>query len=108
METNQNNYQEQEFIQLTRLKVKKLKSFYIHLLIYLVGISVYILKEYFGVPLNFSPLNYINCFVMTIWSIVFFITAIDIVITFHFFGKNWEDRKIKSIMEKKTEKQIWK
>ncbi|TRX36870.1 2TM domain-containing protein [Flavobacterium sp. ZT3R18] len=108
MEIHRKEYQENELVEIARRKVKKLKGFYIHAFIYLIGVMVFILKEYLGVPFNFFALKHINFFVLAIWSTVFFISAIDILITYQFFGENWEERTIKSIMEKESKKQIWK
>lgn len=108
METNQHNYQEQELLKLAKEKVKKIKDFYIHLLIYAIGLLFYVLKEYFGAPINFIPVIYLNCFVMSIWTFFIVIQAIDVFMREVIFGKKWEDRKVKSMLEKKTEKQIWK
>lgn len=100
--------QENVLVDVTKNKVMKLKGFYIHLFIYLIGTVVFVLKQYFDVPFHFFPLKQVNSFAMAIWSIVFSITAIDILITFQFFGKKWEERKIKTIMEKRIKTQIWK
>jgi hypothetical protein len=108
METTQKSYEENEILEMARKKVQKLKGFYTHMFIYLIGVVFFILKEYFGAPLNFFPLNHLNFMVMLIWSAAFFISAIDILIAFQFFGKNWEERKIQRIMEKESNKQIWK
>jgi hypothetical protein len=104
MEANRNEYQERELVEIARRKVKKLKGFYTHAFIYLIGVIVFVLKEYFGVPFNFFPLKFINFFVLAIWSTGFFISTIDILITYQFFGENWEERKVKSIMEKEFKK----
>lgn len=54
MEPNfSNNREELELHEIAAKKVVKLKGFYIHTFIYVIGIVIYILKEYFGVPLNF-------------------------------------------------------
>lgn len=100
--------QENLFVVLARKKVRKLMGFYFHLIVYLVGVFVFVLQHYFDVPFNFFPLKYLNSFAMAFWSIVFAIMAIDMLITFRFFGKNWEERKIKEIMDKEIKTQIWK
>jgi hypothetical protein len=108
MEVKRNEYQENELVEIARRKVMRLKGFYMHAFIYLIGVIVFVLKEYFGVAFNFFPLKYINFFVMAIWSTGFFISVIDILIAYHIFGEKWEERKVKRIMEKESEKQIWK
>nr|WP_315156736.1 2TM domain-containing protein [uncultured Flavobacterium sp.] len=108
MEIDNSKYQENELLEIARKKVKKLKGFYTHAFIYAIGVIFFILKEYCGVPFNFFPIQHINFFVMAIWSTAFFISAVDILIVHHFFGKEWEEDKIKRIMKKESNKQIWK
>lgn len=107
MATNQHNCHEQELLKLAKEKVKKIKNFYIHLLIYAIGILFYVLKEYFEIASNLFPLNYINNFTMAIWTFIIAIDAIYIFVQEVIFGKNWENRKVKRLLEKKTEKQTW-
>lgn len=108
MKINCNNNREKlEFEELFSKKETKLKSFYSHAFIYVIGLVVYVLKEYFGAPLNFFPIQYINCVVMIIWTSVFLFCAIDLFASYKIFGEEWEKRKIKSILEKKIKKQKW-
>lgn len=102
-----NNPQEEELHQMATKKVVKLKAFHSHAFIYAIGVVIYILKEYFGAPFNFFPIQYINCFVMCIWTTAFLISAIEIFATHKIFGDKWEERKVKSILEKETKKQKW-
>ena len=110
METKRDRNQKELELQLQEMatrKVVKLKAFYTHMFLYIVGMIIYILKEYFGVPFNFFPLKYINGFVMCIWTIAFLVSAIDLFVSFKLFGQEWEERKLKSILEKKTKTQKW-
>ncbi|SHM57718.1 2TM domain-containing protein [Flavobacterium chilense] len=108
MENNFNNgLEEFELQKLASKKVVKLKAFYSHMFVYIIGVIFFILKEYFGVPFNFFPLKYINLFVMTIWTVFFLVSAIDIFASFRIFGEEWEERKVKSILEKKSKKTKW-
>jgi hypothetical protein len=99
--------EEVEIKKLVTKKVVKLKSFYSHALLYLAGIVVYVLKTYFEAPFNFFPLQYINGFVMAIWTTAFLVSAVDLFATYKIFGEEWEERKMKSILDKKTKKQKW-
>jgi hypothetical protein len=99
--------QEEELLRMATKKAVKLKAFYTHAFIYSIGVAVYVLKEYLGFPLNFFPLQYINCFVMFIWTTAFLISAVDIWATHKLLGPKWEARKMKSIMEKKSSNQKW-
>ena len=102
--------QEKEQLELekrARKKVIKLKSFYTHTLLYVIGLIIFFLKEYAGIGFNFFPLRYINCFVMAVWTIAFLVLAVDIFASYKIFGEQWEERKVKSILEKKVKNQKW-
>ena len=105
--TFNNNLQEDELHKIASKKVVKLKAFYSHAFTYIIGVIIYILKEYFGAPFNFFPIQYINGFVMGIWTTVFLVSAIDLFATHMIFGDKWEERKIKNMLEKKTKTQKW-
>ena len=108
MEINCNNSKEKfELHEIFRRKVIKLRSFYMHAFVYACGLIVYVLKEYYGVPLNFIPFRYLNDVVMIIWTSVFSISAIDLIVSYKIFGEEWEGRKIKSLLGEKTKTQKW-
>ena len=108
MVANCNNDREKfEFQQIFSKKTIKLKSFYVHTFIYACGLIVYVLKEYYGVPLNFFPFKYLNDVVIIIWTAVFLISIIDLIVSFKIFDEEWKERKLKKILEKKTKTQKW-
>lgn len=41
---------------------------------------------------------------MCIWTTAFLVSAVDIFASFKIFGEEWEERKVKSLLEKKTKK----
>lgn len=101
------NPEEFELQKMASKKVVKLKAFYSHAFVYAIGMILFILKEYAGLRLNFLPFKYINCFVMVIWTTAFLVSAIDLFASFKIFGEEWEEQKVKSILEKKENKQKW-
>lgn len=107
METDYDNQEKKEMQDLYSKKVAKLKSFYEHAFVYGIGLIVFVLKEFFGAPFNFFPIQYLNSTVMGFWTIVFLISAIDVFASYKIFGKDWEERKMKSILERKVKKQKW-
>ncbi|KQB39315.1 hypothetical protein RC62_996 [Flavobacterium aquidurense] len=44
---------------------------------------------------------------MVIWTSVFLASAIDLFASYKIFGEEWEERKMKSILDKKEKKQKW-
>jgi hypothetical protein len=108
METNCDNAREKiEFREIFSKKIVKLRSFYMHTFIYAIGLTVYVLKEYYGVSVNFFPIRYLNSVVMIIWTSVFLVSAIDLFASYKIFGEEWEQRKMKSLLNKKTKTQKW-
>lgn len=94
--------------QMIKERVHKLKQFYIHLFIYVIGIIVYVSKTYFGVPFNFWPIKFINEFVMWVWTFFLVVQAVQLFLVQKVFGTNWEQKRIQKMIEKeKIEKQKW-
>ncbi|NRT15584.1 hypothetical protein HNP99_001941 [Flavobacterium sp. 28A] len=108
IETNQNSDIQNHSFELARKKVQKLKTFYIHFIIYLIGLSFFILKEYFKIGFTIFPFNQLNSFVMAIWTGAFLITLVDTVVSFVLFGKKWEDQKLAHFMKARNKTQKWK
>lgn len=76
-------------------KVKKIKDFYSHLLVYVVIIPVII-----GINLKFTPNYHWFWFSMIGWGVGLALHALQ---TFEgykiFLGKDWEEKKIKELMK---------
>ena len=94
--------------ELVRQRVKKISQFYTHLFIYVIGIIIYVLKTYFGVPFNFLPIKYINEFVMWVWTFFLVVQGLKLFLAERVFGTNWEKKQIRKMMDKQNEtKQKW-
>ena len=98
------NYKEEYHYKAARKKVKDIKGFYTHLLVYLfVNIAIFILAsrdESFLSAIQEGE-NYLTAFfwgigVLAHWASVFGSNLI--------FGKEWEARKIRELMEKEQQK----
>lgn len=94
---------EERKLELARLRVQKIKKYYIHLFIYALGILVYLLKTYLDAPLNFFPLKYLNSFVMWCWTFFIVVQTLQILFAEKLFGTSWEQRKINEILEKQNQ-----
>lgn len=105
METQNNNLNYDEAV----LKVKSLKKFYIKVLIYVVAVFLYFLKNYTEIPLNFWPLNWLTETVLLIWSFIIGLEVLDFIFKNYIFSTKWEDKKIKNLLNKEAKKnQNWK
>lgn len=103
MEIMMNNlYQEIAFEQ-ARKRIKKLKRFYIHLLVYMV-VNVMIIYSTYSYSKDSDSIFELRNFTTAFWWGIGLIShgihvfAIDL-----FFGKNWEERKIIELMNKEKE-----
>jgi hypothetical protein len=91
-----------------RKRVRKIKNFYGHLFVYLIGLAVYISKTYFGAPFNFIPTSYINEVFMWIWTFVIAVEGILLFFREMVFGDNWEQKRIRKMIEEdKVEHKKW-
>lgn len=101
------DYKKEYSYKAAQKKVKEIKGFYVHLLIYLViNVAIFIMVtrdsgflEGLGNISNYSTLFFWGIGVVAHWASVFAPNFI--------FGKKWEEKKIKKIMEQ-DKKQIWK
>jgi hypothetical protein len=108
MERDFDNDQEKfELRQIASRKIVKLRSFYIHAFFYTIGLILFTLKNYFGLPLNVFPVRYLNSVVMIFWTTAFLVSAVEIFASFKIFEEEWEQRKLKSILEKNKKTQKW-
>ncbi|WP_456313219.1 2TM domain-containing protein [Pseudomonas shirazensis] len=107
METNSHLDREKFDFRIARKKVIKLKSFCVHAFIYSIALVVYILKDYYAFPINYFPFKYLNYVTMFIWTCVFVISVIDMFAYNKIFGKEWEERKLKNILDKRKQQQKW-
>ncbi|MDO4229946.1 MAG: 2TM domain-containing protein [Capnocytophaga sp.] len=91
--TNQKAYEK------AKKRVKKLKGFYEHLFIYII-VNLFIV----GLNLYQSPTKLWCVWVIFGWGVGLFSHAMSVFVPNIFLGKNWEERKIKELMEKQEAK----
>ena len=85
--------------QMAKDRVRQLKGFYWHLFVFVIGVVVYISKTYFGAPLNFPPISYMNFTFMAIWTLIITIDGLRLLVKEKLSGSPWEKRKINQIIE---------
>jgi sensor histidine kinase YesM len=91
----QDNYISEKKYSLAKEQVEKIKGFYIHFTIYLIFIPVFIYLNYIsnaGFPWAIFPIGG--------WGFGVMGHAAEVFNYNPFFGKNWEERKIKEFMDK--------
>ncbi|HAY3538090.1 2TM domain-containing protein [Elizabethkingia anophelis] len=87
--------EEIEFLEAQR-RVKEIRGFYIHFLIYLT-VNIFILISNFY---EYHQIGWTNIYVPVLWGIVILIHAGSVFLPGIIFGSNWEKKKIKKLMEK--------
>ncbi|WP_310557088.1 2TM domain-containing protein [Flavobacterium sp.] len=94
--------------EILRRKVKNRKEYYIHFLIYLVVLAIYVAKHYFKIEFNFPLLEHINTKFVVVWTLIFAGFTISFLINENVFGSHWEQKKIQKIMDSENqEKTTW-
>ena len=103
---NTNSTYDERFLR-AKNNVAKLKGFYIHLCAYIV---VFCLLVYNYIIIEESEymnsIIWLNISIMVIWGIVIIIQWWTTFKGRFLFGKKWEERKIRKIMEEENKK-IW-
>ncbi len=89
-------------LDIARLRVAELKSFYSHLLIYVIGVLLFVSKTFFGLAINFWPIKFINEFFMWVWTFIIAVQGIKLFFKVQLFGAKWEQRKIDEMMNKEN------
>ena len=84
-------FEEKEYLK-AKKKVKEIKAFYIHLAVFLINTPIII-----AVNLIFSPSFHWFWFSVLGWGLGLGIHGL-VVFSDKFFGKDWEEKKIKELM----------
>ncbi|MFN3941220.1 MAG: 2TM domain-containing protein [Flavobacterium sp.] len=89
-------------------RVQKIKGFYTHLLIYIVINAFLLSVKIFNDFDNTNLSDWQNYNTLFFWGIGLFFHGISVFGFGNFLTKDWEDKKIKEIMEKeKAKNQTW-
>ncbi|WP_442266190.1 2TM domain-containing protein [Tenacibaculum sp. ZS6-P6] len=91
----ENNYIEEQRYLKAKKKVKEIKGFYVHLALYLLNTPIIVYTN-----LTFSPQFHWFWFSVLGWGVAIGIHAF-LAFSDNLFSKEWEERKIKEIMNKK-------
>ncbi|GAB5399805.1 MAG: 2TM domain-containing protein [Aureisphaera sp.] len=94
------NSQQERYLR-AKKQVEKIKGFYMHLAIYLIFVFIFIW-------INFRTTSFPwALFPIVGWGLGILGHAIDTYSINPFLGKNWEQRKIKEIMDKEESSLKW-
>ncbi|MFY7742508.1 MAG: 2TM domain-containing protein [Flavobacterium sp.] len=98
------NAQEEIKYQEALKRVKKIKGFYSHLLVYIVVNIMIIVVNIQNLSPGESYFQYKNFFTAFFWGIGLVAHGFSVFVPQWFLGNNWEERKIRELMEKDKKK----
>lgn len=81
-------------------KVKKLKGFYIHLTIYILVNLLIVFINIRDLKPGESYFKFENFITLFFWGIGLLAHAMSVFVPQFVLGKNWEERKIRELMDK--------
>jgi uncharacterized protein YybS (DUF2232 family) len=100
------DYSEIERLARARKRVKQIKGFYSHLLVYVVINIMIVVINIQDLEPGESYFQYKNFFTLFFWGIGLAIHGLSVFLPDFIMGQNWEERKIKELMEE--DKKQWK
>ncbi len=92
-------FTEQERYDLAKRRVKKIQGFYVHLTVYIViNLMILVLKtRHLGEDESFFQWEIFSTLIF--WGIGLLVHGCTVFLPNFILGKNWEERKIKQLME---------
>lgn len=101
----ESNYEEQKRLERAKKRVKKIKGFYSHALVYVVINLMIVVINVQNLEIGESYFQYENFFTLFFWGIGLAVHGLSVFLPDFILGKNWEERKIKEIMDR--DKKHW-
>ncbi|MES2747810.1 MAG: 2TM domain-containing protein [Bacteroidota bacterium] len=102
---NQNN-PEKEAYRMAQQKVKKLKGFYVHLIVYSLVNAFLLFSKYANLDADERFFSFSTFSTVFFWGIGLVAHGFSVFVPHFAFGKEWEDKKMKQFMEKEK-KEKW-
>lgn len=97
------NFDQEIAYEAAQKKVKKLKGFYIHLFVYIVVNVMIIYANYTYSKTNASLFEFRNFSTAFWWGIGLVAHGFNVFTIDLIFGKDWEERKIRELMNREKE-----
>ena len=80
-------------------KVKKIKGFYTHLIVFVVVNTMIVIVNYQNLEAGESYFHWHNFTTIGFWGIGLLAHAFTVFLPTALLGKNWEEKKIKQLMD---------
>ncbi|MCD2259847.1 2TM domain-containing protein [Psychroserpens luteolus] len=97
MKTSTSKYRER--YKFAERRVKRLKGFYTHLIIYIIINSIIVFSNIKNLDDGESYFQWHNFISLSVWGMFLLIHAASVFIPNFIFGVQWEERKIREFME---------
>ncbi|MEY4011826.1 MAG: hypothetical protein RIT22_950 [Bacteroidota bacterium] len=88
-------------------RVKKLKGFYTHAIVYVVINIMFVIVNIQNLGSGESYFQFKNFFTAFFWGIGLLAHGMATFVPYFILGKDWEERKIKELMEKEQNVNKW-
>lgn len=98
------DYFERERYHRAQKRVKKMAGFYKHLIVYVIINLVLLIMKYLNLGPNDTIFQVQNFGTPILWGIGLAIHGLVVFIPFVVLGKQWEERKIKELMEEERKR----
>jgi uncharacterized integral membrane protein len=100
------NQEEEQYYNAAK-RVKRIKGFYTHAMVYVVINIMFVIINIQNLDPGESYFQWHNFTTLFFWGIGLTAHAASVFVPELIFGKNWEERKIKEYMEKERQQNKW-
>jgi len=100
MEILNQNTNDNEAYRIALEKVKKLKKFYVHLIVFIIVNAFILFFKYKDLDATERFLSFETFSLVFYWGIGLVAHGFSVFVPLFVFGKGWEDKKVKQFMEK--------
>jgi ABC-type phosphate/phosphonate transport system permease subunit len=107
MNNMENSFEEQARLEKARKKIKEIKGFYTHLTVYLVVNVFFLIMKLANLDADEKFFEWSTFMTAICWGVGLFFHWYGIFGPNLILGKDWEEKKIKEMMEKKNETHKW-
>lgn len=103
----QTDFEYQQKLEQARRKVKSIRGFYTHFSVYIIVNALLLTLKAFSLKPDEDYFTFGNFNMAIFWGLGVGFHALGVFGTNIFMGSNWEDRKIKELMEKQNRSTKW-
>lgn len=103
MEINNSQNPDQLAYEMAQKKVKKLKNFYVHLIVYLLVNSYLVIMKYINLHTGDDFFTFKTFSTAFFWGIGLVAHAFSVFVPYFVLGKEWEEKKVRQYMNKEKD-----